>query len=58
VKEFRCSCGWKYIVGKKTVYGPIMVGMHVERFMTRDEWEEDYADCVFVYRKRRRALEL
>jgi hypothetical protein len=54
---FDCTCKWRFIVGKKRVYGPIYPiglpghyngehGCHSRgRMLTREEFEENYSDC-------------
>jgi len=55
VKLFTCCCGWSYVVGKKRVYGPIYsmgIGTYpsglspCQRMMTREAFEDQYADCA------------
>jgi hypothetical protein len=58
---FDCSCGWRFIVGKKHAYGPIYAiglpghftgpgGCHAPgRMMTRGEFEDTYADCAYRF---------
>lgn len=49
---FDCKCGYRSIVGKKKVYGPIFVDRtrvdaSAARMMTTEEFHEGYADCQF-----------
>ena len=50
---FTCTCDWKFVVGKKQVFGPMFRGpgehqayWHIGRMMTRSEWEDEYGDCA------------
>ena len=56
--EFECSCKWRFIVGKQKVFGPIFSGpgehaaYHaVGRMMSREQFEDEYADCAARYAK-------
>ena len=63
MRVFDCSCEWRFIVGKKQVYGPIYPiglpghfngehGCHARgRMMTRAEWEDSYSDCACRHRR-------
>lgn len=54
---FDCTCKWRFIVGKKRIYGPIYPiglpghyngehGCHSRgQMMGREEFEENYSDC-------------
>ena len=58
MQVFDCSCKWRFIIGKKQVYGPIWAiglpghftgatGCHTRgRMMTREQFEDEYADCA------------
>ena len=62
MNEFTCTCGWQYIIGKKKVYGPIWhQPSHGElmlcgkgRMMSREVFEDDYADCAYEYNHKRK----
>ncbi len=51
MKAFACCCSWRYVVGRKQVYGPIyrcgigdfpdMLGSS-QRMMSRQRWEDEY----------------
>lgn len=56
---FDCECRYRFIVGKKHVYGPIFShdlpghftgdpgGCYTRgKMMTREEFEDDYPDCA------------
>jgi hypothetical protein len=61
VKLFDCPCKWRFLVGKKKVYGPIYAhdlpghftgpsGCHTQgRMMSREQFEDDYADCAYRF---------
>lgn len=47
MKEYICECGWKYIVGKKHVYGPIIKqSTTTSHLMNLETWHTEYGDCV------------
>lgn len=60
---FDCTCTWRFIVGRKQVYGPIYtapesaieaIGYPVYnqgRMMSRQEFEDLYADCAYQLEK-------
>lgn len=59
---FDCECEWRFVVGDDRVYGPIFrgPGEHKDyfsrgRLMTREEFEDDYADCAYRYELTERA---
>lgn len=58
MKVFDCTCSWRFVVGRKHVYGPIYTMpdhghpyscYSQGRMMTRREFEDWYADCAYVY---------
>jgi len=54
MNEFTCTCGRQYIVGKKKVYKPIA---HLPSdMMSREQFEDDYADCAHAYDIARRKV--
>lgn len=58
---FDCTCKWRFIVGKKQVYGPIwrielpghFTGRHgcytLGRMMSREQFADDYSDCEYRF---------
>jgi hypothetical protein len=62
VRQFDCSCGWRFIVGRRHVYGPLYPlglpgdygGWVKGRMMTRDEWEETESDCAYRFKRKSR----
>jgi hypothetical protein len=58
---FDCGCKWRFIVGKKQVYGPIwrielpghFTGRHgcytLGRMMSREQFADEYADCEYRF---------
>jgi hypothetical protein len=50
---FTCTCQWKYLVGKKNVYGPITPGYaaYAARMISRERWQEEYGDCAAQFEK-------
>ena len=67
MEVFDCSCSYRFIVGKKQVYGPIYAiglpghytgphGCHARgRMMSREDFAEQYSDCAFRFHEQRRA---
>lgn len=57
MRIFTCRCEYRYIVGKKNVYGPIFPNKSagVARLMTRKEWKGQYADCAYPYMRAEKA---
>jgi len=63
MREFTCTCTWRFIVGKKRVFGPVFeMGLpghfsgrtgcyHVGHMMSREEFEDEYADCAYRFRQ-------
>jgi len=51
MKEFTCGCGWKYIVGKRRVYGPLYEKSATHRMMTIEDWRLQYGDCWAAYNR-------
>lgn len=61
MQVFDCSCKYRFIVGKKQVYGPVYAfdlpghfkgpnGCHSRgRLMSREQFEDDYGDCAYRY---------
>ena len=57
MRVFDCCCKWRFVIGRKRVYGPIYAiglpghytgpqGCHTQgRMMTREEFDDWYADC-------------
>lgn len=47
---FDCPCGYRWIIGKKKVFGPIWAEgentpSYLGRMHSREEWEDNYDDC-------------
>ena len=63
---FDCGCKWRFIVGKKQVYGPIHTmgplgssGIHGLCYnrgsmMSRDVFARDFADCEYMFQVQER----
>lgn len=58
MRQFTCTCDWIFIIGKKRVFGPIFRGpgehqhyWHVGRMMSREDFEDQYADCAYRFGK-------
>jgi hypothetical protein len=58
MRDFTCTCDWRFIVGRKRVFGPLFTGpgehqmfWHVGQMMTRDEFEQAYSDCAYRLKK-------
>ncbi len=58
---WECGCSYRYVIGKKNVYGPIIPVANTYvgngsacwgmRMMTREDWEYQYADCARRFEK-------
>jgi hypothetical protein len=50
VRDFTCSCGWRFILCDHGVFGPMWDKgwrFRISRLMTIDEFADDYADCAY-----------
>lgn len=60
MKLWDCQCTYRFLIGRTKVYGPIWpsgLPGHEQcysqgRLMTRDEFEDQYADCDYKYKNR------
>lgn len=55
MKDFTCCCDWRFIVGRRQVYGPIYsmgIGEFPDllatsqRLMSMERFRDEYADCA------------
>lgn len=54
MKQFKCVCGWSFVIGKHEVYGPIFEdGSTAQaRTMPFGEFECEYGDCYFRWTRK------